>query len=108
MLGEPADNPAFAAAFPWPDAIVPIRRDGILATMRALEADPVRVARIRRDNVVGALQRHDWARRYRTLLDTVGLAPLPQLAARERRLDDLAMAAREAYAGLDDQVAVAS
>lgn len=108
MVGEPADNPAFAEAFPWPDAIVPVRRDGILATLRALEADPVRVARIRRDNVVGALQRHDWARRYRTLLDTVGLAPLPALVARERRLDELVAATEHAYAGLDDQVAVAS
>jgi glycosyl transferase family 1 len=92
MLGEIPDNPEFPRYFDWPDAVthVPFGSDGIAAVVRELDKAPERLEQMRTTNVVQSLLHHDWAHRWETILDRVGLAPMPALLARKKQLDDLA------------------
>jgi hypothetical protein len=98
MIGQGTPAPAFAAAFDWADAIVPIAPDGsdVEAVIDALDADPDRQAAIRTANVTNALRRHDWVYRWQHILDTFGLEPTP--AHRQRRAMLAARAERVAAA----------
>lgn len=101
MLGSAAQTPDFEACFDWPDAIVPIAApDPRVADVIAdLDADPARAERARRTAIAQSLRRHDWAHRWRDVLDGVGLAPRPQLAERLARLDERARAHEAVRAG---------
>ncbi|WP_345423719.1 glycosyltransferase [Halioxenophilus aromaticivorans] len=92
MIGDAPRNQAFDALFGWPDVVIPNPEDPskIIDLYRELESDPERVARIRQRNVVESLRRHDWAYRWQTLLDTVGLAPTDALTQRLEQLASLA------------------
>jgi hypothetical protein len=46
--------------------------------------------RIGRRNAAEALLRHDWVYRWKEILRIAGLAPSPEMDARERRLKELA------------------
>jgi hypothetical protein len=101
MLGEPPRTEEFSRQFDWPDAVIPLPFDSpdVGRVLAALDADPERLARIRRDNVANAALRHDWGRRLRTVYETLGLPPTPGMLEREARLDALAARARAAGAG---------
>lgn len=97
MLGDVVANPAFAEGFGWTDSVIPSAYGSreVPVLVERLEADPARVAAIRRRNVTEALARHDHLHRWERVLDFVGLQPLPGLDTRRARLADLAaMAAR--------------
>ncbi|MGH9253402.1 MAG: glycosyltransferase, partial [Vicinamibacterales bacterium] len=102
VLGAPPRCAAYDRCFDWPDAVIPTAAHGgqIAALMAELEANPRRIAQMRRDNVVNALQRHDWAYRWRWILDSVGLAPSRKMVEREERLESMA---RAVGAGLPDR-----
>lgn len=92
MVGEAPRTGKFLSLFDWPDSVVEARFDEpeIGSILAELDRDPERKARIRRDNMVHALRRHDWVYRLRTILDNAGM-PLPSaLLAREARLRELA------------------
>jgi hypothetical protein len=55
-----------------------------------LEAQPQRLAQIRRNNVTNSLLRHDWAYRWRAILDYVGLSVTETLVEREAQLNSVA------------------
>lgn len=99
MLGSAAQTPDFEACFDWPDAIWSISapEPRVAELISELDADPARLDRARRTGVAQSLRRHDWAHRWRDVLDAVGVPALPQLAERLARLDALA-AAHEAAA----------
>lgn len=84
MLGTAPASPEWEQCFPWPDAVVPIRapEPDILDLIRDLDGDPERLARARAASVTTFLQRHDWAHRWREVLQLVGMDEQPQLAAR--------------------------
>jgi hypothetical protein len=92
LLGAGARSAAYDQCFDWADAVIPTSMDGaeIAARIAELEADRRRVARIRRDNVVNSLQRHDWAYRWHDVLDRVGLPPSSDLVEREALLKSMA------------------
>jgi hypothetical protein len=96
LLGDPPRTDDFRAQFAWPDAIVPMPFDApdVAGVIAQLDADPARTARIRTDNVVNALLRHDWVYRVRSILETLGLPPTPGVVAREERLRALAEVVR--------------
>lgn len=83
MVGEVPEVASFGEYFPWDDAVVGVAPDGsdLDEVLDALAADPARVARIRRDNVVGSLRRHDVAHRLRTMLAELGV-PEPESVGR--------------------------
>ena len=58
--------------------------------LRALDADPGRIARIGRENVHHAALGHDWVHRLRAVFDALGLRPTEAMLAREERLRALA------------------
>jgi hypothetical protein len=92
MLGMPSRCAAYDSCFDWPDAVIPTAADGkqIAARIADLDSNPERLARIRRDNIVNSLRRHDWVYRWRRILDSVGLPPSTQMVDREERLESMA------------------
>jgi hypothetical protein len=92
MVGERPKNVEFAKLFDWPDAVIDMPYDSteIDGIINELDRQPERLDRIRRANVSQALLRHDWVHRWEAVLESVGLAPMPQLAERKRRLQILA------------------
>lgn len=92
MIGEHPENDAFRKHFDWPDAVIrmPFDAPHIAEVLAELDSQPERLAEIRKNNVVQSLLRHDWAYRWREILDMVGLKPRDALIDREKRLKKLA------------------
>jgi hypothetical protein len=92
MLGETGESEAFKKHFDWPDAVIhmPFHSPNIADILRELDSQPERLNKIRKNNVVQCLLRHDWGYRWRKILNLVGLEPRPALVAREQHLKKLA------------------
>jgi hypothetical protein len=92
MIGEGPDCEAYRELFGWPEVVIPIRADGsdIMAVLSDLGSDPERIAAISGRNTKEALLRHDWAYRWNEMFRVAGIEPSPRMAARERRLKDMA------------------
>lgn len=92
MIGDFPATEAFYKYFDWPDAVVRIPFDAasIADIIAELDAQPERLVRISRDNVVNSLLRHDWVYRWREVLETVGLKPTPEMLSRKAHLKNLA------------------
>lgn len=92
LLGSRPGCPEFDDLFDWPDAVVEIAPDGsdLREVLAALDGDPDRSAAARNANLVNSLRRHDWAVRWASILDALGLPRTTAHEARLRRLDDLA------------------
>ena len=89
MLGTAPASVEWDDCFGWPDAVVPIPvpAPGVVEVIRELDRDPDRLERARVAAVTTFLRRHDWAHRWRDVLDLVGLEPHPRLSARLAHLD---------------------
>jgi hypothetical protein len=92
MIGQVPDCEAFRELFPWQDAVVPIRPDGsdVIEVLSGLASQAERTSAISRKNATEALLRHDWVYRWKEIFRVAGIEPSPRMAARERRLQDLA------------------
>jgi glycosyltransferase involved in cell wall biosynthesis len=92
MIGEPPKAETFEKLFDWPDSVVELPYDSthIDDVMHDMDRQPERMENIRRTNVTQALLRHDWAYRWESILQAVGLASMPGLSARKQRLQQLA------------------
>jgi hypothetical protein len=92
MLGQAPDSQPFREMFDWPDAVVPVDLDGanVAAVLGGLAKEPELVRALGRRNARQALLRHDWAYRWRRVLDIAGLGPSPGLEAREQSLQAIA------------------
>jgi len=95
MLGERPNNAVFEKLFDWPDAVIhlPYNCADVVDVIGAIEADPERQDRIRRRNVKEALMRHDWAYRWETILQAVGLEPITAMHDRKEILGNLVQVA---------------
>jgi hypothetical protein len=92
LIGDPPDTEAFRRRFDWPGAVIsmPFDAPDVMERIEALDGDPARQLRIRKENAINALLRHDWVHRLRTMMEAVGMAPLEPMRAREERLRSLA------------------
>jgi Glycosyl transferases group 1 len=92
LLGSRPDSPEYDETFPWPDAVItiPFEAHDLREILAELDAQPERLARARANNIVQTIRRHDWAYRWRRILQTAGLDVPPALAQRLRLLDELA------------------
>jgi hypothetical protein len=92
MIGEPPQSPNFSRQFDWPDAVIhaPFESPDIVERLAQLDADPERLAGIRRQNVSNAALRHDWVHRIRTVFKVLGLPPTQAMLDREERLRGIA------------------
>ncbi len=97
MIGEYPKNKEFEKLFNWPDAVIhlPFSSDGIDTVIDELDRQPDRQEKLRRNNVVQSLRRHDWVYRWETVLKTAGLEPLPELLDRKKRLEELSYLAEK-------------
>lgn len=95
LIGQVPECEGYRSHFDWPEAVVEIQPDGSDTTevISKLLAEPDRLREMSRRNAVQALRRHDWAYRWKQILDLAGLTPRPAMAARERRLAELAQIA---------------
>lgn len=96
MLGDPPRSGPYLSLFDWPEAVVkmPFDQPEIMSVIEQLDADPQRCIRIRRENMINGLLRHDGVYRLRQILEDAAL-PMPEgVLARERRLRELADAVR--------------
>jgi hypothetical protein len=98
LLGEPPRSEEFRRQFDWQDALIrlPFDSPDVGEILEAIDADPLRVERIRRDNVHQAALRHDWVHRLHAVFDTLGIRPTEAMLVREERLRSLAAVALEA------------
>jgi glycosyl transferase family 1 len=94
LLGEPPQSAEFARQFDWQDAVIhlPFGATDVGEILAALDADPGRIERIRRDNVRHAALRHDWVHRLHAIFDVLNIPPTEAMLAREERLRSLAAA----------------
>ncbi len=92
MIGDTGEDETFAHLLDWPDAVLrmPYDATNVEDLLAQWDAQPQRLARIRKNSVVQSLLRHDWAYRWRTILEALGLKPRPALLEREKRLRVLA------------------
>jgi hypothetical protein len=92
MLGEAPDCVEFQQQFDWPDAVIPVPFDcpSIGRVLKELSAQPVRLERIRQNNVHYCALRHDWVHRLRTVFETLGVLPTDKMLRREQALRAIA------------------
>ncbi len=97
MIGKAPTAPSFKIDFDWDDAVIelPSAEDEIKALLIKLQEDAERIESIRRNNVAGALLRHDWSYRWQKLLEVIGMDPLPQLDKRHAKLHSYAEMAKD-------------
>ena len=92
LLGERPNNGQFEKFFDWPDALIelPYNSPDAARFIQDLDKQPERQRSISRTNMQQALLRHDWLYRWEAILKAVGVAPLPQMEVRRKRLQTLA------------------
>jgi hypothetical protein len=92
ILGQPPKGSTFTTCFDWEDSIIPLAYGSpdVEAIFDSFGHDHARMARISRENVVQCLRRHDWAHRWKQILQLVDLPPTEALTNRIARLDSLA------------------
>lgn len=98
MLGSHTDVPEWRECFGWDDAVIPLpwENGDVGRLLTELDAQPERVERVRRHNIVESLRRHDWVHRWGQVLDKAGLPHTPAMHERVARLESLATAAANA------------
>jgi hypothetical protein len=62
----------------------------VAEVMSSFRNEPERFSKIGRRNARESLLQHDWAYRWRQILEIAGLKPAPALEKRERKLKELA------------------
>lgn len=93
LIGQvPTNCQVFDRDFDWPDAVIdmPFHSTDVGERISALDAEPDRVARIRLNNVVNSLRRHDWVYRWNNLIKMLGMKPTTCALEREERLRNFA------------------
>ncbi|MBW4669058.1 MAG: glycosyltransferase [Cyanomargarita calcarea GSE-NOS-MK-12-04C] len=92
IVGTPPACDAYTQYFDWSDAVISIPYDtaNIIDILTELDAQPDRLRRIRKDNIVNSLLRHDWVYRWSEILHKVGLDNTPEMLSRQVHLQKLA------------------
>ena len=93
LIGQvPTNCQVFDRDFDWPDAVIdmPLHSTDVGERISALDAEPDRIARIRLNNVVNSLRRHDWVYRWNNLIQMLGMKPTTCALEREKRLQNFA------------------
>lgn len=98
LVGRAPSASSYAKSFPWPDAVFALPDQGAAEVVQELLARPADLERLGRRNAVHALRHHDWAHRWRQLLQ---LARLPEHPALEERIQALSEMADAAEAGAE-------
>ena len=94
LIGAPPNKELFDRYFDWEDAIIPVRLDEpeIVDIIDDLDAQPLRIERIRRNNVANSLLKHDWIYRWEQVLQKLGLPTTEKVETRKQLLKQKAEA----------------
>ena len=92
LIGEAPRNAVFDQYFGWTDSVIPLTFNSadIADVIIELEADPTRLERISKTNVVNSLRRHDHLYRWADILSVTGLKESSAMECRRRKLAELA------------------
>jgi spore maturation protein CgeB len=92
MIGTPPVCEAYKTNFDWSDAVieVPLNTTDIANIIVELDAQPERLQKIRKENLINSLLRHDWVYRWEAILNKVGLNNTPDMVVRQAYLKNLA------------------
>ena len=92
LIGDVPRNPSFNEYFGWQDSVIPLPLDSgdIADVIAELDADPTRLERISKTNVVNSLRRHDHVYRWRQILSIAGLKETRAMEGRRGELEELA------------------
>ena len=92
MIGEPPDCDVFRSYFDWSDAVIPFEYGSaaINDVIDELDAQPERVERARRANVLNTLRRHDWSHRWKAALEKLGFESREPASERSAALEERA------------------
>lgn len=92
MIGSHPETDVYKEHFDWPDSVIntPFDCPDIADVLADLDSQPERIEKIRRDNIIQSLLRHDWLYRWKAILEIAGIEPHNCLAEREGRLSKLA------------------
>ena len=86
MIGKAPDCEAYRGLFGWPGKLL----SDIMAGLNDLVPTRDELAAVSRRNTKEALLHHDWVYRWNAIFRVVGIEPSPRIAARQRRLKDIA------------------
>jgi hypothetical protein len=92
MIGDPPESEEFRRAFDWAGAVTPLPygSSDIARVLDELDREPERVKRIRRDNTIQCLLRHDWVHRWEEVLQLANLPRSEGMVRRQAALRQLA------------------
>ncbi|NMG06801.1 glycosyltransferase [Brasilonema sp. UFV-L1] len=92
MIGTPPVCEAYTTYFNWSDAVIEIPYDAtnVADIITEFDAQPDYLNKIRQDNVINSLLRHDWVYRWEKILEKVGLESTPEMLSRKAHLANLA------------------
>ncbi len=92
MIGIPPVCEAYTKHFDWTDAVIelPNVTTNIADIITQLDAQPERLQKIRKHNMINSLLRHDWVYRWEEILSKVGLENTPEMLIRKTYLKNLA------------------
>jgi Glycosyl transferases group 1 len=92
LIGDAPRNASFNELFGWQDSVIPLPFDSgdIADVIAELDADPSRLERISKTNVVNSLRRHDHVYRWGQILSIAGLKETKAMEYRRRELAELA------------------
>lgn len=92
MLGVSPKCAAFTTNFDWEDAVIEMPFDcpNIGNMLAELNAQPLRQEKIRKENIINSLLKHDWVYRWEEILTTLGLDVTPKILERKAALRNLA------------------
>jgi hypothetical protein len=92
LVGDAPRNASFKEHFGWEDSVIPLPTDSgeIANALAELDADPSRLERISKTNVLNSLRRHDHVHRWGQILSVAGLPETEAMQGRRHRLEELA------------------
>ncbi|WP_414623653.1 glycosyltransferase family protein [Calothrix sp. CCY 0018] len=91
MIGIPPVCETYTKHFDWADAVIEVNNTTDIADIIAeLNTQPERLVKIRKDNTINSLLRHDWVYRWEEILNKVGLDNTPEMLIRKSYLKNLA------------------
>jgi Glycosyl transferases group 1 len=92
LVGAAPDNASFKEQFGWQDSVVALPSDAseVAGALAELDADPSRLERISKTNVMNSLRRHDHVHRWGQILSAAGLTETDAMQCRRHRLAELA------------------
>ena len=104
LIGVAPHNASFDEAFGWRDSVIPLPFDSgdIADVIAELDADPSRLERISKTNVVNSLRRHDHVYRWGQILSIAGLKETAVMEHRRHELAELAASIEQTMPGLTD------